>query len=165
MSVGVTLLSKTLNEKEFKTRSNGFSFVLLSTLITTIPICCFIYFLSDYIIKFTFGSSYIQSSEIVFLISVSCGLGVIGFMNNRMINSLDGGSSYLLKKVVTMSIFSLIVGVYCIKIYGLNGAAYSLLLSEFMSLTVANYFFKNGLFLKVHFNMFRSLSYYRNYYS
>ena len=41
----------------------------------------------------------------------------------------------------------------CIKYYGVLGAAFCFILVEFISLTIANYLFKNGLILKMHLNV------------
>ncbi len=37
-----------------------------------------------------------------------------------------------------------------IKIFGLKGAAYSVLIIEILSLTIMNYFFKKGLIFNLH---------------
>jgi O-antigen/teichoic acid export membrane protein len=59
-----------------------------------------------------------------------------------------------LKKVIFCALFSIAVGYYLVSEFGVKGASYALLLTEFVSLTVANYFFLSGIIFKIHMGVF-----------
>ena len=58
---------------------------------------------------------------------------------------------YISKKMMCVAISALPISYIMIYLFGLKGAAYSVLIIELLSLTFFNYFYKNGLIFKIHF--------------
>lgn len=52
--------------------------------------------------------------------------------------------------MLSVAIASLFLNLLCVYFGGVKGAAFATLTTEFISLTLFNYFFKNGLVLKLH---------------
>jgi O-antigen/teichoic acid export membrane protein len=163
MSIGVSLLSQPLKDKLIEEKKNGFSFVTFSVLTSCIPILLVSYFFSDNIVNYTYGSEYEIAKEILFIMSVGCMFGVLGFLTNRMIASVDNGNVFLLKKVIVSSFVITILNFFLIKKYGIFGAAYGFLIAEFLNLTLCNYLFKNGYIFHIHIRMIKNLSYIKKY--
>jgi O-antigen/teichoic acid export membrane protein len=61
----------------------------------------------------------------------------------------EGGFNYLLKKIICLMVISLPLSWWLIQGYGIMGAAWSVFVSELLSLTVMNYFFKNGVIQRI----------------
>jgi O-antigen/teichoic acid export membrane protein len=163
MSIGISLLSKPISEKNEYNQIKGFSFITLITLTSSFPMVFVCYFFSSQIIQYTYGSNYIQASDCLFLLSLSCCFSVLGFLTNRMISLKSGGGYYLLKKNIISLLVVSFFSYYFINKYGYIGAAYSCVFSEFINLTIFNYFFKNLNVLKLHVGMFKSFYYYKSY--
>jgi O-antigen/teichoic acid export membrane protein len=159
MSVGISMLAKPMKENNEEIKMLGYSFVTLVIIITALPMLTLIYFLSDLIIKFTFGIKYIEASSILFILSCGSLFMVLGFITNRMINSMQGGRYFLLKKVAVSSVIMIPLSYYLVNRYHLYGAAVGYVMSEFLNLTLLNYFFLKGKFFHIHLNVFKSLSY------
>jgi O-antigen/teichoic acid export membrane protein len=163
MSIGISLLPKAMKEREPKMRIIGYSFVSVIVLISTIPMLIITSVYSETLIAVTFGHKYSESSEILFIISLSCVFSVIGFITNRIINSYPEGGRYLMKKAVFSSVFAIILSYYLVGAYQLEGAAIGLLLSEILNVTIFNYLFKNRIIIEIHKSMLISFSYFRKY--
>ncbi|MCX8958778.1 MATE family efflux transporter [Erwinia psidii] len=100
------------------------------------------------LIRTLYGHDYMQSGSLVTLLSLATCLSAMGTIAYRYMVK-EGGFHYLLVKIVLLVVISLVTNWYFIHIWGLTGAAWSVLITEFLSLTVMNYFFKNGVILKI----------------
>jgi O-antigen/teichoic acid export membrane protein len=163
LSIGISLLSKPMSDTNPLRKLKGYSFVTLVVTISTIPMLLVTYFFPELVIHYTYGEQYVASAGLLFTVALAVLLGTLGFLNNRMINSAKGGGKYLLKKVLFSSPVLVLLCYLLVKQYGLMGAGLAFMLSEFLNLTVFNYFFNNGMILKVHLSVFSSSSYYSNY--
>ncbi|MBU3016149.1 oligosaccharide flippase family protein [Paraglaciecola agarilytica] len=159
---GTSYITKAIDLKPISSRVFSFAFVNVLMVIISIPILLFIYFYSTDIVTFLFEKDYYKAAEILPVLSVSCLFSSLGVINNRIIGSFKGGSKYLYRKVIFCSVFSLILGYFMIGRYGLFGASYALFLTELLSLTLGNYFFKSGLILTIHLQ-FASPSFWRTF--
>jgi O-antigen/teichoic acid export membrane protein len=164
MSIGISLLSKPIKEKMNSNEQKlGFSFVSIIVFASSIPMLLITYFFADIIIELTFGYEYLESSRILFIMSIASALSVLGFISNRIINLYDGGGRYLMYKTFISSIIFIIMSYFLVKQYEILGAAYGFLLSELFSLTILNYFYQKGLLFKIHIKVFSSHGYYQQY--
>ncbi|MDG3088257.1 oligosaccharide flippase family protein [Vibrio hannami] len=161
-SVGITLISRVMQDKE-ENQVIGYGFVNLCMILLSIPIIVLLGLASETLVSLAYGDVYSVASSSIWLLSLSALCSTLTFINNRVLTSMKGGAQYLMKKVVLSSIISLGVSYYSVSTYGLVGAAYSILICEFLNLTLFNYFFNKAIFLKIHINMPLSLIYYRNY--
>jgi O-antigen/teichoic acid export membrane protein len=163
MAIGVSLLSKPIKEIDDSEKISGYSFVTVVTILCSLPILAVVYFYSEYILFYTFGVEYESAGKILFILSIGCLLGIVGFITNRMINSFSGGRGYLLKKVIFSSILMLSSSYLLVSNYGLYGAAYGVVLTEALNLTIFNYFFNRGLVIKIHLGVFSNFNYFKRY--
>ncbi|TVU75452.1 oligosaccharide flippase family protein [Vibrio tasmaniensis] len=150
MSIGISLLSKPI--KENKSSVSGFSFVLLSMILFSLPILSFTYFFPHLILSYTFGSEYNQVGDILFLLCVSSLLSSLVFINNRIIGSMPNGGRYLFKKGVLSAFFAIPISYILILYYGVKGAALALIIIEILNFTIFNYLFNNKIILKIQLN-------------
>jgi O-antigen/teichoic acid export membrane protein len=151
-----SLLPKVIADKS--TREKGFSFIHLLCLFIAGPLAAFFYCYSDIIILKTYGNEFLKASEILPLLSISSIFVVIGVISAKAIAN-KGGYKYLMIKTIVMSIFNVVLTFFLIKKYNIQGAAYSLLITEILSSTIANYFFQTKYVLNIHINIIYSYSY------
>ena len=96
-----------------------------------------------------YGQDYTQSGSIITLLSLATCFSSMGTVAYRYMVK-EGGFNYLLKKILCLMLISVPLSWVCITSPGLKGAAWSVLITEILSLTVMNYFFKNGVIRKIH---------------
>lgn len=163
LSVGISLMTKPLSLKYNLENKLLYAFPFLVMIIISLPILCIVFFSSNAIVDLTFGSTYIESSTLLFILSVSTLFSSLGFISNRLLTSIEGGGKYLFKKSIVSSVFSIVLSYVLISYYGLIGAAYSFLIIELLNLTLFNYFFENKFILKVHISLLSSVFIFRNF--
>ncbi len=95
-----------------------------------------------------YGHEYTQSGSLITLLSLATCFSAMGTVAYRYMVK-EGGFNYLLKKIICLMVISLPLSWWLIQDYGIMGAAWSVFLSELLSLTVMNYFFKNGVIQKI----------------
>jgi O-antigen/teichoic acid export membrane protein len=95
-----------------------------------------------------YGHEYTQSGSLITLLSLATCFSAMGTVAYRYMVK-EGGFNYLLKKIVCLMVISLPLSWWLIQGYGIMGAAWSVFISELLSLTVMNYFFKNGVIQKI----------------
>ncbi|KNC13895.1 polysaccharide biosynthesis protein [Pantoea sp. RIT-PI-b] len=95
-----------------------------------------------------YGHEYTQSGSLITLLSLATCFSAMGTVAYRYMVK-EGGFNYLLKKIVCLMVISLPLSWWLIQSYGIMGAAWSVFISELLSLTVMNYFFKNGVIQKI----------------
>lgn len=91
-----------------------------------------------------YGQDYAQSGSLITLLSMATCFSAMGTVAYRYMVK-EGGFNYLLIKIVCLMLISLPTSWLLIHYYGLMGAAWSVFITELLSLTVMNYFFKNGI--------------------
>ncbi|MEZ9758794.1 oligosaccharide flippase family protein [Vibrio breoganii] len=158
LAIGMTVLPKVINDGH---SVKGMGFVLLSTLILSIPVLVITYFYSKELVDATFGAHYDGANQILFCLVLASMFSVQNMLMNKYIISL-GGSKYILKKTIILAIISSITAVALINIFGIKGAALNLLFVEFISCTVLNYLFRNGKVFYIHKEIAYSFGYVRN---
>lgn len=163
LSIGVSLLSKPMSTKNTEQQIKGYSFVTLVVILSTVPMLLTTYFFADLVIHYTYGEQYRDTASLLFPVALAVLFSTLGFISNRMINASPGGGKYLLKKVVISSPILIVLCYLLINHYGLWGAGVAFMLSELLNFTLFNYFFNQGMILKVHLSLFSSLPYYSNY--
>lgn len=102
----------------------------------------------EQIIRSLYGHDYTQSGNLVTLLSLATCFSAMGTVAYRYMVK-EGGFNYLLVKIVLLVMISVATNWFFIRSWGLTGAAWSVLVTELLSLTVMNYFFKNGVILKI----------------
>ncbi|WP_130833379.1 polysaccharide biosynthesis C-terminal domain-containing protein [[Erwinia] mediterraneensis] len=108
----------------------------------------FIAFYGEELVIALYGQEYTQSGSLITLLSIATCFSAMGTVAYRYMVK-EGGFNYLLKKIICLMLISLPLSWWLIQGYGIMGAAWSVFLSELLSLTVMNYFFKNGVIQKI----------------
>lgn len=102
----------------------------------------------EQIIIALYGHEYTQSGSLITLLSLATCFSAMGTVAYRYMVK-EGGFNYLLKKIVCLMVISLPLSWWLIQGYGIMGAAWSVFISELLSLTLMNYFFNNGVIQKI----------------
>ncbi|WP_242036039.1 polysaccharide biosynthesis C-terminal domain-containing protein [Klebsiella pneumoniae] len=105
------------------------------------------------IIFILYGNDYLAAYKILVILCLSTIVTSLGFISNRYIVKLSG-YNYLSKKTILILLFSIPISIAMVYQWGLYGAAYSVLIIELLSLTIMNYFFREGVVLKMHLGAF-----------
>jgi len=95
-----------------------------------------------------YGHDYTQSGSLITLLSIASSFSAMGTVAYRYIVK-EGGFNYLLRKILCLVAIGLPMSWWLIQGYGIMGAAWSVFLTELLSLTVMNYFFRNGVIYKI----------------
>ena len=124
----------------------------LNVLIALISLCVIatLAVLGHWIITALYGSAYIAAYQLLIILAMATMCSGLGTVAARLIIK-EENYIYISKKMLFVAISSVPISYTMINLYGLVGAAYSVLLIEFLSLTVFNYFYKKGLIFKIHF--------------
>ncbi|ENO4064397.1 TPA: oligosaccharide flippase family protein [Klebsiella variicola] len=118
-------------------------------ILISVPIVLGVYLLGGYFIDFFYGAKYHDAVEPLRILCISTVIAALGTVSARFIAKYSG-YLYLSKKMLSVAITSLFLNLLCVYFGGVKGAAFATLTTEFISLTLFNYFFKNGLVLKLH---------------
>jgi O-antigen/teichoic acid export membrane protein len=102
----------------------------------------------EQIIIALYGHEYTQSGSLITLLSLATCFSAMGTVAYRYMVK-EGGFNYLLKKIICLMVISLPLSWWLIQGYGIMGAAWSVFISDLLSLTVMNYFFRNGVIYKI----------------
>lgn len=117
--------------------------------IISLIIISFVSIFGDYFIRKLYGIDFIDAYKPLLILSFSTMISSLGIISARFI-ARSSGYSFLSKKMLCVALFSLVINIPLINFYGLTGAATATLLTEIVSLTFFNYFFKKGIILKLH---------------
>ncbi|ERK16124.1 MAG: oligosaccharide flippase family protein [Pantoea sp.] len=95
-----------------------------------------------------YGHEYTQSGSLITVLSIASSFSAMGTVAYRYMVK-EGGFNYLLRKIICLMAISLPLSWWLIQGYGIMGAAWSVFITELLSLTVMNYFFRNGAIFKI----------------
>lgn len=109
--------------------------------------------LGKWVVDLLYGDDYLSSVELLPYIVAGTMLSTLGTISYRYMLKFNA-YKYLSVKMLVLCIFSMPISYFLIQKYGVLGATYCFILIELFSLTVANYFFKNGFIMKTHLGIF-----------
>lgn len=110
-------------------------------------------FFGHWVVELFYGKEYLESAKLLPFIVVATLLSGMGTISYRYMLKFNA-YKYLSVKMLIVGIFSIPISYFFIQNYGVLGAAYCFILIELFSLTIANYFFKNGFIMKTHLDVF-----------
>lgn len=128
-------------------RLNGY--VLAISLFMLLVVALF----GEKIVSALYGHDYAEAGHLVTLLSMATCFSALGTIAYRYMVK-EGGFNYLLVKIILLVAISVITNWFFIRYWGLTGAAWSVLVTELLSLTLMNYFFKNGVIFKMQLSSF-----------
>lgn len=114
----------------------------------SLPVLAAIALAGEHILNALYGAQYSRSGSLLFLLSLATCFSALGTVAYRYMVK-EGGFTYLLYKILGLIAINLPLAWWLIQQYGITGAAWSVLLCELLSLTVMNYFFKNGVIRRI----------------
>jgi Membrane protein involved in the export of O-antigen and teichoic acid len=141
-------------------KDTGFSFIYLIALLVSIPLIVLCKIFDSEIIYYTYGEAFMPSVEVFSVLAVSTLFSVFGVIGVRVIIA-NNGNNFLMKKMGVMVILNLVLTYVLLSEYGMIGAAYAILITEIISSTVANYFFKGAYVLRIQLSIPTSIVYLR----
>lgn len=113
----------------------------------------FLYIAGPYIVSILYGNNYTQVNSILTVITFACLLSTISGISDKYLVK-ENAYNYLSKKTNLLVVFNLVTAASLITVFGLKGAVMSIFLTEFVSATLCNYFFKHGEIFKVQLKTF-----------
>ncbi|MFW1666979.1 oligosaccharide flippase family protein [Acinetobacter ursingii] len=113
----------------------------------------FFYFTGKFFINKLYGNAYIDAFEISLILIVATAFSNFGQVYARYM-FLFNGFKYLMYKTFCLMTFGVFLAYMLISRYQIFGAAYTILIVEFLSLTLFNYFFRNFDVLKAQATLF-----------
>ncbi|MGT2571351.1 oligosaccharide flippase family protein [Acinetobacter ursingii] len=134
----------------------------LSVVVIAICVGVMIFFsiAGHFLIQWLYGVEYVGVNDILLItviVTLFSGLSTIADRYLLKFNAYQ----YLKKKTLCLFIFNIIFTPLCIYVWGLRGAIISILITEIVSYTIFNYFYKKALVFDVQKKIF-ILSTYRN---
>lgn len=156
--------------KIFSSKSDFISikyYILINYIVCFISLIVYIllYIFGRLIIALLYGEEFEKSSQILGLVVIATFFAGLGTINYRYMMKF-GGYRYLSIKMILIAFFSIIISFFFIKYFKAVGAAWCFILVEFLSATVANYFFDRGRIFKLHIlllNPYQITRYFRNH--
>ena len=106
--------------------------------------------LGQSLINLLYGNAYQDAYELIVILGLATLCSGLGTVAARLMVK-EESYRYISRKMMCIAITSLPISYIMIYLFELKGAAYSVLIIELLSLTVFNYFYKNGLIFKIHF--------------
>lgn len=118
-----------------------------------IAICIIVIFgvvvVGKQVVLLLYGDAYASAYPIMIILSVATAFSAMGPVAHRYIIK-ESGYHYLSYKTVVVFLINIPLTFILVPSYGIMGAAITSLLTEFISLTFLNYFFKKGVIAKIH---------------
>lgn len=145
-------------EKDIENSHNMVAKLYMVIAFISLIVIALLYLFGSWVVKALYGNEYVKVNEILWiagLVTLFSGLSTIAEKYLMKYNAYD----YLKKKTVALVIFNIIFTFYMVKFYGLYGGILAILLTEILSVTLLNYFFKNGLIWDTQKRMFQPSTY------
>lgn len=152
-ALSISFLSKIYSEKDEFLAKDKTSGLIASVFTVLLVFPVFFVLFGKRIIFILYGNDYLAAYNILVILCLSTIVTSLGFISNRYIVKLSG-YNYLSKKTILILLFSIPISIAMVYQWGLYGAAYGVLIIELLSLTIMNYFFREGVVLKMHLGAF-----------
>lgn len=123
----------------------------LVIIITLFVMLC-MFLLGSWVVNTLYGVEFVDSIKLLPFIVLATMFSALGTISYRYMIKLNG-YKYLSIKMIGVSMLSVPLSYGFIQYYGIWGAVMCFVLIEFLSLTLANYFFRNQVILKLHLSL------------
>ena len=148
-AVITSVLSKIYREKDHYQSYVMVAKLNLVILAVSLPVVAVLGLLGPWIIETLYGAAYQDAYKLLIILALSTMLSGLGTIAARLMVK-EESYAYISKKMLFVALSALPISYGMIYVYGLIGAAYSVFIIELLSLTVFNYFYKDGLIFKIH---------------
>ena len=148
-AVITSVLSKIYREKSHYESYVMIAKLNLVILAVSLSVVAVLGLLGPLIIETLYGAAYQDAYKLLIILALSTMLSGLGTIAARLMVK-EESYAYISKKMLFVALSALPISYGMIYVYGLIGAAYSVFIIELLSLTVFNYFYKDGLIFKIH---------------
>ncbi|MBF7696282.1 lipopolysaccharide biosynthesis protein [Acinetobacter rathckeae] len=153
-----SFLTQIYAEKSFEHSQNKVA--RLNSMVAGVALSALLFFalFGHFIIDWLYGPAYAEVNHILLpavVVTLFSGLSTVAEKYLMKFNAYD----YLHKKTMLLVLFNVCVTYSAIHFYGLNGAVFAILITELMSLTIFNYFYRGGVIFNTHVRMFKPSTY------
>ncbi|HGS6877657.1 TPA: oligosaccharide flippase family protein [Klebsiella quasipneumoniae subsp. quasipneumoniae] len=145
-----SIFSESNNRVTIRKAANLMCLVIM----VSVPIIIGVFVMGGWFIEYFYGYDYSSSIVPLRILVFSTMIGALGIVSSRFIAKYSG-YSFLSKKMILVAIFSLLLNLILIHYFSVIGACVATLLTEFLSLTIFNYFYRKESVLKMHLACFK----------
>lgn len=149
IAIATSFLPKIYASSSIKTEILYLRQVFIIIIAVTFIVMVGLYFLGSYFINLLYGPDFLEAEKILPLMVLATMFSALGTISYRYMIKLNA-YKYLSIKMILVSLLSIPMSYFAIKLHGVYGAALTYLLIEIISLTIGNYFLKNGIMWKIH---------------
>lgn len=145
-------------EKDFEKSQKKVAKLSVVIVVICFAVMAFFSVTGNYIVQWLYGDEYVTVNKILLLtvvVTLFSGLSTIAEKYLLKFNAYD----YLKKKTLYLVLFNIILTAVFIFMWGLKGAIVAILITEIMSFTVFNYFYKKGIIFDVQKRIFKLSTY------
>lgn len=134
------------------------AYLYLAMICISLSVMLLFFVFGSWIVNFLYGAEFIRVNEILWiavLVTLFSGLSTVAEKYLIKFNAYD----YLKKKTFVIVVFNVLLTFLMVKYHGLTGAIYAILITEILSVSVFNYFYKKGLIWETQKRVFLPSTY------
>lgn len=140
----VTSMMSTIIRKKSSRKADKLIHLLYVIAISTfVPVFALVSLMCGPIIDLIYGKAYHAAAGILLIGAFTTCVSVMGTVAYRVI-IMNAGFRFVAIKMLLIAVLNIALNSYLIPLYGIEGAAFATLLSEFSSLFILNAFFRKG---------------------
>ncbi|WP_074012977.1 flippase [Candidatus Sodalis sp. SoCistrobi] len=151
-----SMMSTIVREKSSSKADELIHLLYVIAISTFIPVIAVVSLLSGPIIDLIYGKAYHAAAGILLIGAVTTCFSVMGTVAYRVI-IMNAGFRFVAVKMPLIAVLNIALNSYLIPLYGIKGAAFATLLSEFSSLFILNAFFRKGLITSQILSSYKSI--------
>lgn len=140
-------------EESLEKSQNNVAQLYMVVVVISLFVTLGLYLFGPWVVSVLYGIEFIRVTEILWLaglVTLFSGLSTIAEKYLIKFNAYE----YLKRKTFILVFFNVILTFLMVKLYGLYGGIYAILTTEILSVTLFNYFFRNGLIWDTQKRMF-----------
>lgn len=145
-------------EESLEKSQNNVAQLYMVVVVISLFVTLGLYLFGPWVVSVLYGVEFIRVAEILWLaglVTLFSGLSTIAEKYLIKFNAYE----YLKRKTFILVFFNVILTFLMVKLYGLYGGIYAILTTEILSVTLFNYFFRNGLIWDTQKRMFLPSTY------
>ena len=145
-------------EKNLEKSQNHVAQLYMAVTVISLTVTLGLYLFGPWVVNALYGVEFERVTEILWiagLVTLFSGLSTVAEKYLIKFNAYD----YLKKKTFILVFFNIVFTFLMVKSYGLYGGIYAILMTEILSVTLFNYFFRNGLIWDTQKRMFLPSTY------
>lgn len=151
-----SLMSTVVSDRNPETQAHSIRMLFLIVLVITAPIVLFYLLFGSQILVLLFGQGFREAATIVPLCTFTALCSVLGTLSMRVM-VLYSGFRFIAFKMPAVALVNVALNWVMIPRYGIEGAAISMLIAEFLSFFLFNIFFRKGKITVLQLTCYQSI--------